>query len=216
VVATGNSLTVELLIERYPRLYHMAESGSWASIEQHGLLSTTALLDLFEVQASAREEIEAKKRPESVEIRHPRLGAAWIRDNKPINETVLRRTLVGMSEADWYRTLNSRVFFWLSEDRLSRLRNAPPYRARQHDILVVDTARLLAAHGSSVELAHLNSGAVHPSANYPRGAGTFRAIPDYPWADRLRIAPREPIVELTVLYSVPSPADVVIDVQRSR
>ncbi len=208
-------LTAELVAERYPRLYHMAEAGSWASIAKRGLLSTTALLDLFEVAQPERDEIETKKRRESVEIRHPIHGSAWIRDNKPINETVLRRTLVGMSEPDWYRTLNSRVFFWLSEDRLSRLRDAPPYRKRQHDILVIDTGRLLEHYEPSVELAHLNTGAVHPSANYPRGTCTFRCIAKYPWQERLRVAPSEPVVELTVLRSVPRIAEVVVDVRES-
>jgi hypothetical protein len=208
-------LTAELLAGRYPRLYHMAEAGSWPSIAKHGLLSTTALLDLFEVEKPQRDEIETRKRRESVEIHHPSHGSAWIRDNKPINETVLHRTLVGMSEPDWYRTLNSRVFFWLSEDRLARLRNAPPYRKRQHDILVIDTGRLLEHYESSVELAHLNTGAVHPSAKYPRGAGTFRCIADYPWQERLRVAPNEPVVELTVLRSVPRVAEIVIDVRES-
>ena len=33
----------------YPPLYHMAAEGSWPSIQRHGLLSTSALLDLYEV-----------------------------------------------------------------------------------------------------------------------------------------------------------------------
>ena len=212
MVKSTAPLTAELLVERYPRLYHMAEAGSWPSIEKHGLLSTLALLDLFEVDRVLRDEIETRKRTESVEIRHPAHGSAWIRDNKPINETVLRRTLVGMSESEWYRTLNSRVFFWLSEKRLDRLRNAPPYRGRLHDILTLDTALLLQQHGTRVELAHLNSGAVHPSANYPRGTGTFKSIDQYPWQKRLTIAPSEPIVELTVLHSVVDADEIVIDV----
>ena len=40
---------------------------------------------------SERDAIEAARRPESVQIHHPVHGTAWIRDNKPINETVLRR-----------------------------------------------------------------------------------------------------------------------------
>jgi hypothetical protein len=54
------------------------------------------------------------------------------------------------------------------------IRGAPPYRDREHDILTVDTASLLEASPAVVELAHMNPGAVHPGANYPRGAGTFR------------------------------------------
>jgi hypothetical protein len=42
------------LIARYPRLYHMAEDGSWPSIQAHGLLSTRAMLDHFEVTPDER------------------------------------------------------------------------------------------------------------------------------------------------------------------
>lgn len=208
------TLTAEYLVERWPRLYHMAEADSWPSIHLHGLLSTTALLDLFEVEGAEREAIESQRRPETVRIEHPQLGEAWIRDNKPINETVLARTLVGMTERDWYHTLNSRVFFWLSEARLDRLRNAPPYRAREHDVLIIDTATLWDAYGPVVELSPLNSGAVHPAADYPRGAGTFSVLNDYPWEARRQTAPGEPIVELTVPYRVADVDAMLIDVRR--
>jgi hypothetical protein len=211
-VALPDRLTPAYIAERWPHLFHMAEAGSWPSIRRHGLRSTTALLDLFGVTGAYREEIEARRRPESIPIHHPVHGTAWIRDNKPINETVLRRTLIGVSERDWYRALNSRVFFWLTARRLDRLRNAPPYRDRLHDILVLSTARLLAAHGDTVELSPLNSGAVHPGAKYPRGSGTFRRIAEYPWDERRRVAPAEPIVELTVPYAVPDVTELVIDV----
>ncbi|MGA2928771.1 MAG: hypothetical protein ABSG43_22835 [Solirubrobacteraceae bacterium] len=190
----------------------MAAADSWRSIEEHGLLSTSALLDLFEITGVQREVIECARRRESIAIHHPIHGTARIRDNKPINETVLRRTLVGMTEPEWYRTLNGRVFFWLSTERLNRLRNAPPYRDRKHDILTLDTARLLEALGSIVELAHLNTGAVHPGATYTRGAGTFQSIVTYPWQDRLAVSPSEPIVELTVPYAVAAAERFVVDI----
>jgi hypothetical protein len=212
VVNAPQTLTPEYLAERWPRLYHMAEAGSWESVKRHGLLSTTALLDLFEITDAERDAIEAVRRTESIPIHHPEHGTAWIRDNKPINETVLRRTLTGMGEPDWYRTLNGRVFFWLSEHRLEKLRNAPPYRHREHDILTVDTKSLLDAHAGEIELCHLNSGAVHPAADYPRGAGSFQLIASYPWLDRLATAPAEPIVELTIPYAAPDIERFVIDV----
>lgn len=202
-------MTPEAIAARWPHLFHMAEAGSWQSIGRHGLLSTTALLDLFEVPEPRRSEIEARRRPDSVKIHHPVHGTATIRDNKPINETVLRRTLVGMSEPEWYRTLNGRVFFWLTETRLDRLRDAPPYRGRSHDILVLDTARLLDACADRVELAAINSGAVHPGATNARGTGTFHRVVDYPWAERRS---GERAVELTIPYSVPDIADYVVDV----
>jgi len=206
-------LTPRHIAQRWPRLLHMAEAGSWPSIQRHGLLSTSALLDLFEVHGFARDRLEAARRPASVRLEHPVHGTAWIRDNKPINQTVLRRTLLGMTEPEFYRLLNGRVFLWLTEKRLARLRASPSYRDRRHDVLVVSTERLLAAHGDRVELSALNSGAVHAAADYPRGAGTFRRIPDYPWAQRLRTAPSEPVVELTVRYAIPDIADHVVDVR---
>lgn len=212
MVTVPNILTPEYIVDRWPKLFHMAEEGSWPSIQRHGLLSTTALLDLYEISGEERERIESRRRRDSVEVAHHSLGKVVIRDNKPINETVLRRTLVGIDEADWYRTLNGRVFFWLTSERLSRLRNAPPYRERKHDILVVSTESLLSVHADNVELSPMNSGAVHPSADYTRGPMTFRSIATYEWKERVRTAPREPIVELTLPYAVHDISAHVTDV----
>lgn len=212
MVAPPVVLTPEYIVSRWPQLFHMAEAGSWASIQRHGLLSTSALLDLFEVKGDLRDRLESARRPNSVPIHHPEHGTAWIRDNKPINETVLRRTLVGMTEREFYRMLNGRVFLWLSQQRLARLRSAPPYRTRAHDILVVSTERLMSVYADRVELSPLNSGAVHPAANYPRGLGTFSGIADYAWAQRRAVSPAEPIVELTVPYAIPDIVDHVVDV----
>jgi hypothetical protein len=201
--AESEQLTAEYVCRRWPRLFHLTEAGAWEAIQRHGLLSTTALLDRFEIAGPQRQRIESVRRPESVRIEHERYGHALIHDNRPINAGALRRTLVGMSEVEWYRELNRRVFFWLSEERLNRLLNARPNRDRRHDVLIVDTGKLLDVYADQVELAHLNTGAVHHTANYPRGAGTFQRVSDYPWRERLRIAPHEPIVEITVPDAVP-------------
>lgn len=204
-------VSIDELVGRHPFLWHMAERGSWPSITRHGLRSTTALLDLFEYSGEKRRAIESRKRGASVSITHPRLGTAVIRDNLPINETVLERTLVGYSLQEWYQELNGRVFFWLSEERLGRLKGAAAYRERKHLVLKVDTRMLLERHIDSVELSTLNSGAVHAAANYERGEGTFASLAEYRWAERLRSHPREPAVELTVNYSVPDITELVVE-----
>lgn len=206
-----DQLTPELLVARYPKLWHMAEAKAWASIKSHGLLSTTGLLDLFGVEGDQRTLIEARRRTESVRLEHPDHGVAWVRDNLPINETVLRRTLTGMGLEDFYRLLNGRVFFWVSRERLDRLRNAAPYRDRKHDILVLDTAAVVERHGAEIELCHLNSGAVHPAADYLRGVGTFQKIEDYPWSERCKVS-SEPLVEVTIPYGVEDIDDLVLSV----
>src|SRR5262249_40369294 len=51
----GPPLTPELLWTRFPYLWHMAEPGSWPAIRDHGLLSTSALLDRYGIMGEARD-----------------------------------------------------------------------------------------------------------------------------------------------------------------
>lgn len=197
-------------VTRHPRLFHMAEVDSWSSIQEHGLLSTTALLDLYEVTGKQRAQIERAKRTASVTISHIRHGTAVIRDQKPLIEKVLDRTLEGATIPEFCALLNARVFFWVSRERLDRLRTAGPYRNRQHLILTIDTAEMVRRHRGRITLSHLNSGATHPGANYPRGPATFQRLDSYPWEQRMLTHRAEPVVEMAVDYAVPDVASMVI------
>jgi len=205
-------MTPSDLAERWPRLYHLAEAGAWPSIRRHGLLSTTALLDLFEVEPERRAALEGARRTASHVLEHPEHGTAVLRDNLALHPTALERTLDAMTTEEWCRTLNARVFLWLTEARWQRLRATRLYRDRPHDLVVLDTASLLAAHGDRVELSPLNSGAVFALTTVRRGSQTFRPLPGYDWEARRRTA--EPVVELTVLGGVPDAAEHVVDVRR--
>jgi hypothetical protein len=159
----------EVFVTRYPRLWHMAEANSWESVRRHGLLSTSALLDRFGVEGAKRLGLESARRPRSVTITHPVHGSATIRDNVPLLEKVLERTLVGTTPREWYEALNRRVFFWVSQPRFERLRSARAYSARRHDILEVDTAALVARHIERMTLSPINSGATHRHPTLARG-----------------------------------------------
>ena len=105
-------MDVNDFVKRYPTLYHMAERDSWDSILEHGLMSTSALLDLFEVDVEQRETIESKRRDECIEVRHPEHGSATIRDNKPMSGKALLKSLDDhLAPRDWYEILNRRCFF---------------------------------------------------------------------------------------------------------
>jgi len=67
-VNVPGTLSASYIAVRWPRLYHMAEAGSWSSIRRHGLLSATAFLDLFEVTGPDRDRIEAARRGHPVVI----------------------------------------------------------------------------------------------------------------------------------------------------
>ena len=194
----------------------MAEVDSWPSIKKHGLLSTTALLDLFQVRGELRRSLERKHRPESVEIRHPEYGVAVIRDQKPMRESALAQCLVGMTPEQWYRTLNRHVFFWVDSERLETLLSARAYRRRTHTVISVDTAQLLEFHGPNVRLSPINSGSTIYNPR-PRGVNTFLKMRDYPFEDRRRTrGVSNAVAELAVQYGVSDISQTVVRVDHRR
>ena len=203
------------LLRDCPTLYHMAEPGSWASIRTHGLLSTSALLDLYGVEGAPREALESARRPEGVALRRDGLAGALIRDQKPMDDAGLERCLeAGLTPRDWYRLLNNKVFFWLTRSRLQRLMGARPYRGLTHDVLELDARALVAAHRGAITLSAINSGATRP---FPvrRGPETFLPIRDYPYAAWRARRPRgERVVELAVEHGVPDAGRFVRRVTR--
>jgi hypothetical protein len=209
-----NGITVDELCSRFPRLYHMAQLGSWPSIQKHGLLSTKALLDLFELRGEERFRIESCHRPESIPIVNTKYGGALVRDQKPMSDQSLLKALrgSGLKPIDWYRELNSRVFFWLTEERVNTLMNARAYRRQRQTILVVDSKHLVERHEHRIMLCPMNSGCTIPFP-HKRDLETFRRLPEYPYAKRK--GNRDPIVELAVDYSVPDICDFVTEVREA-
>jgi hypothetical protein len=111
----------------------------------------------------------------------------------------------GVTAQDFLDALNGRVFFWLSRDRVQRLLDARASRGRDHLLLELDTAALLADHGHEVELSPYNTGSTHVPTAPRRGPDVFVPLHLYPfdeWARR-RGSRGEAAVELTVPYAVP-------------
>ena len=204
----------ELLIAQYPILFHMAEDSSWPSIRQHGLRSTSSLLDLYGYRGEERARIEAQHRPESIVIRRSGLSDAVIRDQKPMSDSALRRCLAGMTPTAWYKHLNSKVFFWATERRLRTLLNAAEYRSRPHIVLVCDTEALVERYGARITLSAMNSGCTRPFP-WPRGPATFKRIDEYPLAERLRrYGTERGVIEVAVAEAVPDVSGIVLRVER--
>jgi hypothetical protein len=199
-----NQEELEELLSDCPTLYHMAERGSWPSIRERGLLSTTALLDLYEAQGDERVRIEATRRATSIELTRQGLPTAIIRDQLPMDDRGLRRCLPAhLAPADWYRLLNQRVFFWLTRDRLLRLLEAGTYRAEVHHVLELDSRALVGAYKDAIWLCPINSGCTKPMP-HPRDENTFLRISEYPYSKwRTKRKRGERVVELSVDYSVP-------------
>ena len=181
----------------------MTSPNAWPNIERRGLLSTSSLLDLFEIQDPGRTEILSKRRAASVELVHPNHGTVVIRDQIPLSEKKLAKCLQdGLTPTEWLQMLNSKVFFWVSAKRLTDLRNAKAYRAARQLVIEVDTAAFAAAYGARIIVADRNTGTTNPFA-HARGRRTFLPLAENG---------KRPIVELIVEDSVP---DVVTFVRRA-
>jgi hypothetical protein len=202
------------LIRHFPRLWHMAEDGSLESIMTHGLLSTSALLDLYGIEGEDRIALESERRPESVTIEKG-TAKAIVRDQKPMTESALKKCLAtGVTPRQWFEILNGRAFFWLSRDRLHGLLGARAYRGRPQTVLTVDTASLLDAHRDRIELSPLNSGATIYNPQR-RGRDTFLPVSDFPFDERRKSrSVDKSVVELVVRDSVPDIADHLIAAHR--
>ncbi len=210
-------MTEEDLLTHYPRLYHMAEDGSWDSIRQHGLLSTSALLDLYGYGGAERRKLESERRPESVPIGRIGLPRAVVRDQKPLTTSVLEKCLTdGTTPEQWFETLNERVFFWLSKRRLQDLLGAKAYRNRPQTVITLDTASVLAAHRQNITLSPINTGSTIYRAA-PRGRSTFSTIKAFPFEERRKVKKKtvkDAVVELTILEGLRDVMDHAIAAHR--
>ena len=188
-------MELEHLATLHPVLYHMADARNWFSIERHGLLSTSVLLDRCAVSGARRDVLEASHRPAIVALSGAS-GTVFVRDQHPLDPSVLAGCLDDMTPEAWYRVLNARVFFWPTRDRLERMLKA--YGREEQAVFAVDTRELLGRHAGKTELSHINSG--FASKLYRparRGRHTFVPLRDYAYSARNKIA------EVTVLGSVP-------------
>lgn len=208
-------MTEDELIERHPTIWHMAADGSWPSIRDHGLLSVTALLDLYGMTGAARVPIESARRPQCVTLKADGLPEAVVRDNKPMFETSLVKCLQdGLTPREWYEILNRKSFLWVERERLERLLKAKAYAKDPQVVLTVDTKSLVERHRKSILLSAINSGQTL-YVPQPRGTATFQPIAGFPTGvGRIGTKTKPKIVELTVEGGVPDIADMVLKVER--
>ena len=192
---------LEHIIACHPRLYHMAEVGSWDNIRQRGLLSTAALLDLYEVEEPRRSNIKTQYRPKDEVICHSEHGQATIRRQTSMPTDKLRTALTDMKPWEWYKLLNSKVFFWSTRSRLHGFMAATAHKYRPHDVLIVCTRSLIEKYMEEITLSPINSGSVR-DVRHTRGSHTLQTIPDYRCTNRQYKRTRECFAELAVEGSV--------------
>lgn len=206
------ALSPEDLAARHPRLYHLTEPDALPGIMRHGLLPTQWLLTLFEVAEADRRAIERQRRPASIRLTHPVHGRATITDNMPLSMAALATCLDdGLAPEDWLRILNERVFFWADEKGLAALLGARLNRAREREVLVLDTLSVARRYLGQMELSAINSGATIRRAAR-RGLSTFVPTERHSYAAWRRLrGGLDRVREVTVVGGVLDVADHLVE-----
>lgn len=192
-------MTPEELAERHPKLYHVTEPGAWLSIQRYGLLSTSHLLELFEMD----NKITTQRRKEAILIEHPLYGRVVLNDQVPLLQNALEKCLDdNLKPEDWIKTLNARVFFWASEKNLDNHLSARLNKTRPREVLVLDTLSLAKAHAERIEICPINSGVTFRKAAR-RGIHTFTPMLRHPYHEWSKLrGGKDKIQEVTVLDCV--------------
>jgi hypothetical protein len=83
-------------------VYHLAEAANWTSIQRHGLLSASKLLDEAGLVPIDHNQLERAQR-----LEHTKLpSGVHIRDQRPLPPAALASCLVGLTPAQWYAQIN--------------------------------------------------------------------------------------------------------------
>ena len=208
-------ITIDQLVALYPTVFHMAEIEAIQSIKEHGLLSTSAILDLLELSSDQRYAIERAPRKESTTLSQDGVGTFVIRDQKPLSAKKLAGCLEdNLTVEDWCLLLNRKVYFFLNRASVIKLLSAEAYSDREHAVIEFDTKRLVEANVSNVTLAPMNTGTTNPFA-HARGRNTIAKLSDYPYEDRRE---RNLVIarEFCVDYRLSNPFDYVEQLWRAR
>lgn len=207
----------EELAEKHPKLYHITEAGASENIKTIGLHSTKSLLELFEIEPEKKELLKSQRRAQPIHIEHATYGKAVLNDNTPLLEKALTSCLEPpLTVADWMQILNSRVFFWPSEEDLNHHLNARLNRGRMKDVLVIDTLSLLQKYQEKVELCPINSGVTFRKAAR-RGIDTFTPLLKYSYKEWSHLrGKKDQVKEVTVVGAILDINDHIIDVIQVR
>lgn len=187
----------------YPVLFHISLARDVEQIMRHGLLSTTALLDLCEIEAEFRSRIEAHRRPKAISISHPIHGEFLINDQAPMNASALAKCLIDLTPQQWCESLNNRVFLWPTRERVTKHIGAKLAVGTKRIVLAFDTRSLFETLDVDLfELSPINSGNTMRKAA-PRGSSTFRRFRNYPFHERSKsVGIKSAIAEVTYPYAI--------------
>jgi hypothetical protein len=195
-------VTREEIVRAYPTLFHISLASDVAQILKHGLLSTSALLDICEVTGVERFNVESRRRPKAIQVSHSIHGSFLINDQAPMSEIALKKCLIDLSPQEWCESLNRRIFFWPTRGRLEKHLAARLGQGRKRVVFSVDTRAFVDRFGDLMELSPINSGNTMRNAAR-RGSKTFLPLNEYPFHERrMKVGLANAVAEITYPYAI--------------
>jgi hypothetical protein len=164
---------IEALAKTRKVVFHAAPYGAWPSIAELGLLTAKELLgDDARLRAIRSDRIELEL---ELDAGHP----ISIRDQRHMARANIEAHLDGVDLAGWLSILNARLFFFARQKELTSFLGR--YQATEGlDVVVFDTARLLAATPGRVEVATVPSTAPVAWDRCPcRSRATFEPLAQF-------------------------------------
>jgi hypothetical protein len=190
----GSNMNKQQLISYCPKIFHMAENDSWPNIKKNGLLSSSSLLTLYGYKDEQRNQLESCWRKDKTIITCKGLPNVILRDQKPMPPNELDKCLTDMSVSEWYKYLNSMVFFWTRWKNVEWLLSAREYRNKPHIIITINTNWIVDSYYDKIRLSSINSGSTiyDPEKNdapHLRGKNTFKTVGSFndPWVTELTV-----------------------------
>jgi len=173
------------LVELHPTVWHVAFRSGWPSIWERGLLSAETLCNDYVDHDVTRRRMLSERRGTWTAFDVPGGGRFTLRDQRPVQPKALLSSLKGgMTEEQWFRLVNRRVYFFVNESAALKL--ARRYRKEGQILLTFDTASLLKLVSERVAVATINTGNTRRKPA-PRGWDTFVALSHFkPGPRRIR------------------------------
>jgi hypothetical protein len=192
-------------VDAYPTLFHISLAQNVEQVMRYGLLSTSALLDLCEVDGEKRFKIESCQRPRPIRISDSVHEEFLINDQAPMIAASLSKCLIDLSPEQWCRSLNSRVFFWPTNKRLARHLGATLATRHPRIVFSFQTRTIFdVLDFDSFEFSAINSGNTMRKAAQ-RGSATFLKAKGYPFQERRKSRGLgDAVAEVTYPYGVTS------------
>ena len=121
------------------------------------MLSTQELLENYQKCENEITELTQKLREDWVKVNCSVKPEVRLRDQLFITVNTVRMALQNKVEPrEWYKLLNSMVFFWPRKEQLEKMLGA--YNEIDHDVLIVCTKKLVKLEESNIRLSRINSG----------------------------------------------------------